>query len=72
MIDLKQMDLEAGDIIEIMYRSADDKTCWLTGKVICCDGQAWPLARLADGQLTEVRPFMTWRHLRKAARPRAA
>jgi hypothetical protein len=32
----------------------------------------WPLARLADGQVTEIRPFMTWRVIPGARRRRTA
>lgn len=71
--------LESGDLIEIKYRQwrrADDGDelidKWLRAEIVECEPGAWPLARLADGQLTEVRRFMTWRHLRRAAERRMA
>ncbi len=69
-------DLEPSDVIEIMYRvrhwadgSEDLGERWVRAEVIECEQGAWPLARLADGQLTEVRRYMTWRHVFKAHRP---
>jgi hypothetical protein len=70
--------LEPGDWIEIKYRLArnfgsDAEVLyerWFVAQVIECEPEAWPLARLADGQITELRSFMTWRHL-KATGPRA-
>jgi hypothetical protein len=68
-------DLEAGDAIEIMYRVRrqdgieDFGERWVRAEIIECEQDAWPLARLADGQLTEVRRYMTWRHVFKAPRP---
>lgn len=60
--------LQPGDIIEITYRAwrriADDEVLVnikVRGEIIDCEPGTWPLARLADGQVTEVRPFMTWR-----------
>ena len=69
-------DLEAGDAIEIMYRvrrrdgsDEDYGERWVRAEVIDCEQGAWPLVRLADGQVTEVRRYMTWRHVFKAPRP---
>ncbi len=61
--------LEAGDIVEIKYRvwrpagaaGEDVVERWITASVLVCEPGTWPLARLADGQVTEIRPFMTWR-----------
>lgn len=59
-------DFEPGDLIEIKYRRvmADGEAAfdrWVGAEVIDCAPDAWPLARLFDGQLTEIRPFMEWR-----------
>jgi len=63
-------DLQRGDMIEIMYRrpawdapSASPIPRWILAEIIDSDLNAWPLARLSDGQLTEVRQYMTWRRL---------
>lgn len=55
--------LKAGDQVELMYRDGTDTTRakWYRGEVIIVDDDCWPLVKLDDGQLTEVRPFMTWR-----------
>lgn len=62
-------DLTPGDRIEIRYRTAAfspdgdqlrDK--WIAAEIKSVDSGVWPLARLADGQLTEVRRFMEWRY----------
>jgi hypothetical protein len=67
------MDLRCGDVIEIMYRmparldgdqSLVDR--WVIATIVDCEHESWPLARLGDGQLTEIRRFMTWRHVRRA------
>jgi hypothetical protein len=55
--------------IEILYRivrhvgSAEEEIVdrWIAAEIISSEPCSWPLARLADGQLTEIRPFMTWR-----------
>lgn len=63
-------ELKVGDVILIEYRSP----CWLDeraasgelrirAEVIHTELGAWPLARLSDGQYTEVRPFMRWRQV---------
>jgi hypothetical protein len=69
-------DLDTGDILEIKYRAwqpsgtGDDVIeRWIRAAVIANDGDAWPLARLADGQVTEIRPFMTWRRIFSARKP---
>ncbi|MFN0218994.1 MAG: hypothetical protein ACKVP4_09300 [Hyphomicrobium sp.] len=64
-----KFDLAPGDRIEIMYlvrrpgHECDTALFdrWVGAEIIDCDPDAWPLARLSDGQLTELRPFMTWR-----------
>ncbi|HEX2842977.1 hypothetical protein [Hyphomicrobium sp.] len=68
--------LEPGDIVEIKYRvwrpaGAGDEVVdrWITAHVIACEKGTWPLLRLADGQATEIRPFMTWRALTGSRRP---
>lgn len=70
----RTLDLEPGDLIEIKYRLwrledggevLADK--WIRAEILACEPDAWPLARLADGQMTEVRRYMPWRHLSRAA-----
>ncbi len=55
--------LKTGDCVELMFRDGADtmRTKWYRGEVIVADNDTWPLVKLEDGQLTEVRPFMTWR-----------
>jgi hypothetical protein len=63
--------LEPGDIVEIQYRlwrpadgsRGEDVVVerWISACVFSCEPGTWPLARLKDGQVTEIRPFMTWR-----------
>jgi hypothetical protein len=77
-------DLAPGDRIEIRYRTADThpggdglRDRWVAAEIKSIAGSAWPLARLADGQLTEIRRYMEWRyasaHLRSPRpHPRAA
>lgn len=57
--------LKEGDTVELLYRDGADaaRTRWHRGQVIVADNDTWPLVKLEDGQLTEVRPFMTWRPL---------
>jgi hypothetical protein len=66
--------LVTGDILEIKYRvwrpSTDGARAgedvierWISAAVIANEHGTWPLARLADGQVTEIRPFMTWRRV---------
>jgi hypothetical protein len=72
--------LAEGDIVEIRYclwRAADGRgeevvERWIGACVMSCEQGAWPLARLADGQITEIRPFMTWRWVSRAERRAAA
>lgn len=64
--------LKVGDVVEIRYRISrdwdqnDDKPPgrWLRAEIIDCDVETWPLARLVDGQITEIRSFMIWRRVR--------
>lgn len=51
---------EAGRGDEVVER-------WISAHVVFCEPGTWPLARLADGQRTEIRPFMTWRVLARAS-----
>ncbi len=61
--------LAPGDVIEIKYRvwrapgSGSDHVIerWITAQVTVCEPNTRPLARLADGQVTEIRDFMSWR-----------
>ena len=63
-----QADLESGDLIEIKYRvcrygSEDEyRDRWIGAEIVACEPGTWPLARLVDGQITEVRCFMVWRY----------
>ena len=66
-------DLVVGEIIEIKYRvprpsrsggsEADLGDRWITAEIIHEGDDAPPMARLADGQLTDIRAYMTWRRL---------
>ncbi len=66
-------DLVVGEIIEIKYRTPlpafDDRDGarlsdrWIMAEVIHHDGEAPPMARLSDGQLTDIRAYMTWRRI---------
>ncbi|MES1180037.1 MAG: hypothetical protein ABUL43_02455 [Hyphomicrobium sp.] len=66
-------DLVVGEIIEIKYRmprpAAGDhdesplSDRWIMAEIIHQDDDAPPMARLADGQLTDVRAYMTWRRI---------
>ena len=71
--------LEPGDIIEIQYRvwrptggrGEDVVEKWINASVLARDAGTWPLVRLADGQVTEIRPFMTWRPVHSGKRRKA-
>jgi hypothetical protein len=66
-------DLVVGEIIEIKYRvpqpAIDDSAearfsdRWIAAEIIHQDDDAPPMARLADGQLTDIRAYMTWRRI---------
>lgn len=67
------LNLAIGDLIAIQYRTwhvdghgGTSVERWIRARVIDCEPGTWPLARLADGQMTEVRPYMTWRTVSKA------
>lgn len=75
--------LDEGDILEIKYRvwrpagdggrSGEDVIeRWISAAIIANEHGTWPLARLADGQVTEIRPFMTWRRVFSARRQTGA
>jgi hypothetical protein len=72
--------LEQDDIVEIKYRvwrtagtGTDDVVeRWIVARVVACEPGTWPLVRLADGQVTEIRPFMTWRPVHRARTAAAA
>jgi hypothetical protein len=64
--------LEVGDVIAIKYRASrengnDGESAgqWIQAEIIEHETDRWPFARLADGQLTDVRPYMTWRGVAK-------
>ena len=72
-------DLVVGEIIEIKYRvpqpALDDRSDvalsdrWLMAEIIHQDEDGLPIARLFDGQFTDIRAFMTWRRI--ARRPQS-
>lgn len=74
-------DLAPGDVVEILYRvwkpvhprgaampCEDVADRWIPAVVVACEPATWPLVRLADGQATEIRPFMPWRLVARAER----
>lgn len=74
---MQAIDIQSGDLVEIKYlRVASDGENvfprWIAGEVIHCEADAWPLVRLNDGQLTEIRPFMEWRMPHGSRRRNAA
>lgn len=63
--------LEVGDLIEIkyrvsrgMYEELADK--WIAAEIVHSEAGDLPVARLTDGQFTDVRQYMTWRRLARA------
>ncbi len=66
-------DLVVGEIIEIKYRIpqpvADSGATpqlsdrWIAAEIVHQDDDALPMARLSDGQLTDIRAYMVWRRL---------
>jgi hypothetical protein len=66
-------DLVVGEIIEIKYRVPQPANedggephlsdRWFVAEIIHQDYDAPPVARLADGQFTDIRPYMTWRRI---------
>lgn len=53
------------DCVEVLVTSTTlagetPRRRWVSGIVIDCEAGCWPLVLLADGQVTELRPFMTW------------
>ena len=65
-------DLTVGELIEIKYRvsrlavngsTPDFSDRWITARIVHNDNDALPMARLADGQLTDIRAYMTWRRV---------
>lgn len=69
-------DLAPGDRIEIRDRTASahadgdaQREKWIAAEIKSIDSGIWPLARLADGQLTEVRRYMEWRYASTHLRP---
>jgi len=64
--------LMVGELIEIKYRisrlamngtSPDFTDRWISARIVHNDNDAPPMARLADGQLTDIRAYMTWRRI---------
>ena len=70
------MELEVGDLIEIKYRVASARYSggrsgdlidkWIAAEIIHSEADALPIARLTDGQFTDIRKYMTWRRLPRA------
>lgn len=65
-----------GDVIQILYRQwngwregAELSKKWIFAKIISIESGSWPVVRLVDGQLTDLRPYMTWRLVQKARAP---
>jgi hypothetical protein len=68
--------LVVGELIEIKYRAArpllessytsEPGERWITAQIVHQDDDAPPMARLADGQLTDIREYMVWRRLPSA------
>lgn len=63
-----------GDVIEIKYRLwrgyADEAVLvdkWLRAEILDTPSDGRPLARLADGQVTEIRDYMRWRVVARAS-----
>ncbi|MFA7305794.1 MAG: hypothetical protein WC026_03895 [Hyphomicrobium sp.] len=64
--------LMIGELIEIKYRisrlavngtTPDFTERWISARIVHNDNDAPPMARLADGQLTDIRAYMTWRRI---------
>ncbi|HVJ77821.1 MAG TPA: hypothetical protein VM620_08305 [Hyphomicrobium sp.] len=65
--------LVVGEIIEIKYRvprpSAKNESApnlvyrWIIAEIVHQDDDAPPMARLSDGQLTDIRSYMVWRRI---------
>lgn len=67
-----ELRLAPGDVIEIKYRNGravdgELRDRWYRAWVIDASRATWPLVRLADGQITELRPFMPWRMIEPAS-----
>lgn len=70
--------LVVGELIEIKYRIANplleassaSEFCdrWIPAEIVHQDEEAFPIARLADGQITDIRAYMTWRRLSSGGR----
>ncbi len=67
MKTLRISDLAPGDVVEVkcrLSRLSESGPCfverWIAGRVLAT-GEGWPLVRLDDDQLCEIRPFMDWR-----------
>lgn len=69
-------ELEVGDLIEIKYRvvggtygsvyADDHKDKWIAAEIVHSEADSLPIARLRDGQFTDIRRYMTWRRLPRA------
>ncbi len=66
--------LASGDVIEIKYRAwrgcaagADLVDRWVPAEILETRSDAHPLARLADGQITEIRSYMDWRLIARSS-----
>ena len=59
------MTLSPNDCVEVLVTSSTlagetPRRRWVSGRVIDCETGCWPLVLLSDGQVTELRPYMTW------------
>ncbi len=61
--------LQPQDLLEIKFKMVDVcsfdevKYRWVVAQVIECSSECRPLVQLADGQITELRPYMEWRRV---------
>lgn len=72
MDGLSISELSFGDVVEIKCRFArfrdgqpDFVERWVSGRILAVD-EGWPIALLDDDQVSEIRPFMCWRLVKKA------
>lgn len=70
--------LAVGDTVRIKYlmRSglcpeSEMMDRWIEAKIVDVSCDCWPVARLSDGQYSEIRPYMTWRLIRKLSSTQA-
>lgn len=71
--------LQVGDTIDIMYLcpafgrwTGPLRSKWFRAEIMHVEDGACPIVRLRDGQWTEIRPYMPWRLVAKAAKTAGA